>query len=446
MDNYIILLFFTITILFLFSFFKLNKNMISPSNVTLFMFFISSLCIVYNYNFWRTKYSFKSYLIVVITLVLILICELFIKNRAKKAFRNYKNEFQILEIDKFLNIILISLLLFFLIYQINEVMILGKKLGGKGWNIIGVVKNTPNIKLSSISRIAFRYNWIIFMVYSYIFFNNVERMKEKIWRQMKYLFPVLTLFISSFILGNRAAIIRLFIVLYVFWIITKIESKGSVNLNLFSIIKKILPISLLLLLLFYGLRSITKINTTTKGRSFIDYITYYIGSPLYLFDKYLKNPLLVKEYPNYFGENTFASLYKNFGVNIDLINKYILVGGKSNFAGNVYSWFQIPYHDFGFCGMLLFTLIIYSIYCYIFYKKIYMTKNSYKRDCYIFCYAYFFYVIVMSFYYCQINITISILNFFYITGTILLYKICKNFKLKRRKNNERNNTCRWKWH
>lgn len=425
MDNYIILLFFTITILFIFSFFLLNKNMISPSNVTLFMFFISSLCIVYNYNFWIAEYSFKSYMIVVVTLFLILACELFIRNKMRKPFRNYKNEFKILKINKLLNIILISLLFFFLIYQINEVMILGKKLGGEGWNIIGVVKNTPNIKLSSISRIAFRYNWIIFMVYSYIFFNNVGRMKEKVWRQIKYLLPVLTLFISSFILGNRAAMIRIFIVLYIFWIIVKIEKKGSVNLNLFLIIKKMLPISLLLLLLFYGLRSITKINTSTKGRSFIDYITYYIGSPLYLFDKYLKNPLLVKESPNYFGENTFASLYKNFGIDIDLINNYILVGGKSNFAGNVYSWFQIPYHDFGFLGMLLFTIIVYSIYCYIFYRKIYMEKNSFKRDCYIFCYAYFFYVLVMSFYYCQINITVSILNFLYIIGVILLYKIIK---------------------
>ncbi|MBR9929836.1 hypothetical protein KE480_01400 [Enterococcus sp. 079] len=55
-----------------------------------------------------------------------------------------------------------------------------------------------------------------------------------------------------------------------------------------QVVRKTLFVAVAILAVFYALRGITKVNSTAATREFSDYITYYIGSLVYMLDKYLQ--------------------------------------------------------------------------------------------------------------------------------------------------------------
>ncbi len=65
-----------------------------------------------------------------------------------------------------------------------------------------------------------------------------------------------------------------------------------------------------------------------------------------------------------------------FGIEPEFKNAYIHVGGDSNFVGNEFSWFQRPYSDFGWLGMLVFTFIVFGFFLGIFIFALIRKKKT----------------------------------------------------------------------
>lgn len=432
MNNVILILFVTELLFICCAYYISRGNLLSPSLISYSMLALATLCIIYNNDFWKVSYSYKTYYILVAGMLSMLAPEILIvlartKKGKTKVERN--KEYSIIKIQKGFNFILQTIAILLVIFQIVEVM----KSGGSsevGIYAIGIVKNNKE-SVSIISKLAIRYSLILSIVYIYILMHNKIRCKMKIKYYISYILPLVYAVLSMFFSGNRAGFLKLLGIMYVFLIVMQIDISKKKKVEFLSTIKKIFIWGIILLILFYLLRGITKVNSTTVERSFDEYITYYIGSPLYLFNKFIENPYSVHSPTVYFGEMSLTSIYDILGIEVNYLNNFVLVGGTSNFAGNEYTWFQRPYSDFGFIGMIIFTGIVYSIFDLIIYNKIIMKKYSLKREMYLIIYAYFFYIIIMSFYYCQVTFALTVMNFITIFLSVWLITIIirKKFKI-----------------
>lgn len=431
MNNVILILFITELLFICCSYYISRGNLLSPSLISYSMLALATLCIIYNNDFWQVSYSYKTYYILLAGMLSMLVPEmLIVLARTKKGEikGEINKEYSIIKIQKGVNFILQTIAILLVIFQIFEVM----KSGGSseiGIYAIGIAKNDKE-SVSIISKLAIRYSLILSIVYIYILMHNKIRCKMKIKYYISYIMPVVYAGLSMFFSGNRAGFLKLLGIMYVFLIVMQIDVSKKKKVELLSTIKKIFIWGIILLILFYSLRGITKVNSTTVQRSFDEYITYYIGSPLYLFNKFIENPYSVHSPTLYFGEMSLTSIYDMLGIEVNYLNNFVLVGGTSNFAGNEYTWFQRPYSDFGFIGMLIFTGIVYSIFNLIIYNKILMKKYSLKREIYLIIYAYFFYIIIMSFYYCQLTFALTVMNFITIFLSVWLIRIIISKKFK----------------
>ncbi len=415
MDLVVFVLFITELLFIVLSYTLSSGNMLSPTFVSSIMFALATICILYNNDFWDVSYSWNTYYIILFTFCTMLIAEFTallisykkISKRKDVLEKNYYKK-QDIYIRNDVNILLTVMVIVLTCFMIYDVF----NTGGyeeHGLNAIGFTKYGEE-GLSIISKLSLRITWIVLIVYLYVFIYNIYISKVKLKKCIKYIIPIIVGIINIFLSGNRVGFVKVLSIIYVFFMIFQRSNSLKGKVSFYNTVKKFLPIGLIVILAFYGLRGISKINSTAAQRNFSDYITYYVGSPLYLFDKWLNEykPPFDTNYK--FGQMSLTSIYKMFGVEVNYFNSYIYVGGESNFAGNEFSWFQRPYSDFGFFGMLLFTFIIYFIFSYILYYKISYSYNTKRRIHYIVFYAYYFYIIFMSFYYCQVCFAISIVN------------------------------------
>lgn len=424
MINPIYALFFIEVIFWCISYKITKGNMVSPSLVTFSMFIIATICVLLNVDFWDVDYSFEALGIMTLGFTTMFIPEFIVvisKKGYRKVLEKEDNKVSELVVPIMFDIIISFFCLLFLLTYIYEVYSKGAAIGVFGIDAIGIAKYDETYGMSFVNKFGARFIQITFLTYSYIVSYNAILLQK--YKTIEFI-PLLSFLILSIASGNRMALMKLFIILYVYWVVYsyKMESK---NISLSRLSKKVLPYGGIMLLIFYLLRTATKINSTTGDRTFIDYITYYIGSPVYLFSKALDLP---KNYNSYFGELTFSGFYSGLGIDINYINPYILVGGDSNFAGNVFSWFYRPYADFGILGMLVFTFLNYLLFSYILYKNIMlMSKKKYNFS--LIFYSNFFFVIVMSFYYCQTCWAYTINNFICCVLSMVLLVLLTKYKV-----------------
>jgi oligosaccharide repeat unit polymerase len=423
LTNYILLLFFTELFFLAISYIISSGNLMSPSFLSYIMFTLSTLCVIYNNDFWEVEYSFKAWAITSSGFFAMLLPELFYTRKKiynTDYFRklNEKKEQNPIKVDKLVNgfIVLTSILL--MIVYVYSVFRRGRSLGAVGLNVIGLSKHDTTSTGRILEKLSYRGLMLLFYVYTYIVVRNIALCKEKVKYQIMNFIPIICYFVATFFAGNRIGILKNLLAIYVAILSMMYQSRDFKKKEIRKVILYVMVFGVAMVILFYLSRVITKVNTTTAHRTFLEYITYYIGSPVYLFSKYIADPISVHAKNTLIGENTFTSLLQDFGFNPQYSNNFIYVGGSSNFAGNACSWFQGPYHDFGFIGMLVFTLLIYWWFDQILYKGI-LKKG---KDTSIILMMYFNFIVVMSFYYCQTMWAITITNVVYVFLIIFLVR------------------------
>ena len=380
-----------------------NRCFISPAFIAIALFFLATCCVVYNIEFWNVQYSKKTLWFITTGFLAMCIPE-------------YKIEYVQIYPSRQLNLIFALLSVVFFGVLLVEILRKGDY-STLGLYAIGAAKSDET-QNSVIARFGISLITGLNLAYLYVFINNVIRCKERVLSNIKYLFPTLMYILCMFISGNRVFLVKLFAIVFLIYIVMKSDVSPRGRVPVMQVVRKTLFVAVAILAVFYALRGITKVNSTAATREFSDYITYYIGSPVYMLDKYLQrySPELN------WGAKSLTSLVEMFGIEPEFKNAYIHVGGDSNFAGNEFSWFQRPYSDFGWLGMLVFTFIVFWIFSWNIHIRINKEKNRRRRKYYILIMAYFFYIPVMSFYYCQMCFAFSITNIFSVVVACLLVR------------------------
>nr|WP_024837330.1 O-antigen polymerase [Clostridium sp. 12(A)] len=432
--NYIFLLFFTELFFLSISYTISNGNLMSPSFLSYAMFTLSTICVIYNIHYWEVEYSIKAWAVTTSGFLAMLLPEIFYTKK-KHSYTNYirqLNEKKIqnpIHIDSFINgFIILSSILIMMVY-VYSVFTRGKILGATGLNVIGLNKYDSTSTGNILEKIFYRVLMILFYFYVYVVAKNIILCKVKVKSQIMNFIPIICYFIVTFFAGNRIGILKNLLAIYAAVLSMMYQSKNIKMKEFKKVIKYFVIFGIAMVALFYLSRVFTKVNTSTANRTFLEYITYYIGSPVYLFSKYIADPISVHAKNTLIGENTLTSLLQDLGYSPQYNNNFIYVGGNSNFAGNVFSWFEGPYHDYGFIGMLIFTIFIYCWFNHILYKGI--IKKG--KDISIILMMYFNYVFVMSFYYCQTMWAITITNAVYIFLIILMIRILPRLRCIRSK-------------
>lgn len=395
--------------------YKVSENdLMAPSVISIFAFIFATIGIIYNKDYWDVNYTWKTSIIVIFTLISIFLAQcisLITTKGAKSKLSDLsaRNKERIyIEIPFFINLIIIYILCVMMVYYVYQVYSKGMSLGATGLSVIGVTKYDET-KLNFVSRFSLRVINIFYFIYAYIVINNTVTCKKKLTTQIFNILPIIFGFCIMFFSGSRKMLVQYPMALVLMFVIINRDMQGRKVVSTKKLMKVLIPVCMFILGLFYGMREISKASTALADRTFIDYLTYYISSPLYLLDKFIQNPLYVNRLSTHFGEFTFLGFYnslKSWGIFDFEIpnNNYLIISSESYMAGNEFTWIQRPYLDFGLWGMLLFTFVVFYIYNKIYYKKIVCKEPSKKRDLIIILYSYFYFIVVLSFY-CAYTIT-----------------------------------------
>lgn len=410
-----------------------GKDLLSPSVISILLFIFATLGIIYNKDYWEVSYSFKTAGTVFWTLAMMLLAEMAVVNTSPKCKKIVREKYPLelnateVVIPTRLNIMIVITLSVLVLYYVYAVFKSGAILGVSGLSSIGVTKYSEEVS-DTVSKISFRIINIFYFIYAYITVNNVVLCKKKIRDNWVNILPLIIGFIIMFFSGSRKLLVQYPMALVLMYVVRKRDISGRKSISTKKLIKRILPICLIVLVIFYAMREISKSSTALANRTIIDYLTYYISSPLYLLDRYIQNPSAICATPEYFGQYTFLGFYNSIiswgFLDFEVpLNKFQVVSNKAYMAGNEFTWIQRPYEDFGFLGMLILTFFLFYIYNRVYYKKIVCRKNSRKRDITIILYSYFYFIVVLCFY-CAYTITeVSLQSIGYAIILVVLYNI-----------------------
>jgi len=413
-----------IFLLWIISLFIFNKDILSPSVVTNTVFLISGFCVLFNYSYWNVVYNLQAALIIILGLILIILVELLVKSfKNKLNYRKNKNrKINIIIIPKYLLLIInVVLIVLFSIYIITTIK-LGLSIGATGFLIFGAVKESTEVSISGFPLICYDLCYFTGFVFIYLFLNNVIKIKNGIRKNLFLLIPIIIGIFSVLAMGARGPIMQ-YLVCFIFLLVSLYRRRYRISINIKrSIFFKIILSTFIFLILFYGVREIVKGRTNSS--SFLQYITYYMGSPLYLFSSFIKNTSSVYSGYSYFGVATFTNFYGSLydwglvDFPVSTLNFLSINGGIS--GGNEFTIFMRPYYDFGLIGMLIFLFLFYSMFNFFYYFKL---KDQTKLDdSGLLIYSMYFYMVVMSFYYCFTCQDFRLQTIIIIIYVVLLYK------------------------
>ena len=147
------------------------------------------------------------------------------------------------------------------------------------------------------------------------------------------------------LLGGRSAIMRFIVATFIFFMIIYSRKK---KIKLLKFVRIGTMILIIVLPLFYLL--LGAIGQTTQN-NFVDYMTFYLGSPIPGFDEYLDNYSKYQRVSQNFGENTFVGIQQilyRFHI-IDYYNIYQSewIDFGNGLRSNAFTGIKTYFQDFG---------------------------------------------------------------------------------------------------
>lgn len=429
MINLILLLLAEIGLLFV-AFLFCNRDVISPSVVVMSTFILATVCALLNVEAWNIDYGIETLIVLISGLMCFVMVEIFwviISNRIiykRNSMIHIQAEVQprqrigqAYHIENWKINLLIIYCIICLLLQFKDEIRIAKTVGYIGiGNFITYYRNAAILiaqyaeqQINPILRQLLKVLTVSGYVCLYFFVNNVFICKEKVKNNMKYLFIAVAAMIKSFMGAVRLDVLKLFIfAILIFYILKKRQMGEGWKINIKIVFK--LFIGIILFIIFFYIAAGAVGRTTHVGKTFFQYITWYIGGSIECFDVYIKQKL---DLSHTWGRETFAGL-QSFLWRLGLTTN---VDGRTNLdfvrsgtlRANVYTFFRRPLQDFGFGGMLIFTALVSSLFSVMYYMKIRLFKNKSRisEDVYIIIYGYLFPWIVFAFF---DNLSFSILT------------------------------------
>lgn len=385
----------------IFSYFISRKDIMSPSILLCLGYLMSTISCFMNKDIWESSIHLNTIVIIFSGILSFVVMEALF-NSVKKAPRKNctSNQNKRIEI-KVSNIIICLTTIFNFIVAYLYIKEIIRISGGsfsnlnKTMNAYRRAYSYGDAKISFLPVQLMKFSKGIGFTFLFIFFNNIFIGEKKSFtKQIKYLLPSISFLLSTFLLGGRINMIS-FIVASIFLAYYNWNKKYEWNKKIsLKMIRNILLTFLILLIVFYFTKTIVG---RTSNKTFLDYITTYLGGSIQLLDDYLNDSTVYSEEKKC---ETFPgiiqSLYKTGIININakksLEFRHIVNG---EFLGNVYTGLRRYYHDFGFFGMIIIQMLYSCFMNNIYYDLKNIKKESYTKIWKTVWYSYTLYCIMI---------------------------------------------------
>ena len=432
-----IYLFLILIILAIIYYYLFKEDVLSVSFISCIIYAISTLAAYISYKIegsWNYVELHKQTAIYIIISVLCIgMGELLVRKLVKK--HDYMiEEVKLIKVTKIKIIMCIAFLVltFFLIYtnmsKITNTTGLSKVINAYKLNS-PMYNDSKNIKqINVIYTQMYRVSIVIGIIFLYIYINNICY-NYKLKYNYRFVIPIIISVFISMLLGGRSAIMRFIVAAFIFFMLINNKKK---KIKLFKFIKIGIILLAVVLPLFYALLGI--IGQSTQN-NFVDYMTFYLGSPIPGFDEYLQDYNKYEKISQHFGENTFLGiqqiLYK-----FNMIDYYNIYQSEwldfgNGLKSNVFTGIKTYFQDFGIFGIVLFQTLFGIVFSYLYEKA----KNSNYR--YLIFYGLIGIMLIDQFRSEKIfNSLIRIDTLVYIFSIIFITWFLFNFKLEREYNNE----------
>ena len=407
--NWIYVLYISEFFLFFIAFLLSKNDIMAPSVIMCVMFIISTTVAILAADNVKIIFGGKSCAILIAGIFTFVIAEAFfrllfqrkVKCREKRQSLHelQGHHFQAARIQECLivvTIIIVTLILF------GYVVVTMRTVGGFGKTLRSVQTQTVtttqyNLSLNTFLVLGMK----IVKALGYIAgFVLLQRMLSKEKGALLSLGLVLLMIMSqipTFLSASRGGFLQFVIALLAEYNILWHQKNGWYrNISWKFIRIGILCIAIGIPVFYYSVVWMGRTSWNSM-RSMTEVINIYLGYPIYLFDWYVKKP----SSPTNFGEESLIGvrifLQRFFSMDMSIRNPNLEAHyANGYFLGNVYTFFRRPLHDFGFIGMLVFTVFVAFLFSWLYYGKIKWKPRTVKTDCWSLVYGFLFFWIVYS--------------------------------------------------
>lgn len=369
----IYILFGGVLLLFFISYELTGKDFFSPSTMLTMVFLFSTTLAMYaNIHLQYTLHG-KTVIIIISCLALsILIQHIEHKLYGRKMIRKRRRESDKLSLSfQGIAIVYVSIVGMLMFYKIGSI----------SNSTAGLSALIANFRLKNATSLNVEYQiptWLSQLynlagaIYYIIIFNLIfcRRRLLKIEKRLGVSYIVIY-FLIGLLTGGRSNVIVFSISILVMFHIVTIKEKGAFKKYTINELLKFFIIVAFILIMFYSAKMIVGRDS---GLAFWDYIAFYFGNPIFLFDMYLELPPASS---NIIGKETFYGLLdglRKLGlINIEFYQTHLEYRTYNGVRlGNVYTAFRNYHYDFGYIGIFM----LHSVFS-IFFAKFY---ESLKRN------------------------------------------------------------------
>lgn len=414
-----------------------QKDMLSPTIWACAVFLFSIFINILNVDRWGTSYSWHATFYVILSLMMLMCGELFVKRIKRFSLSDLKNESNSNnKYSEYSPIIVGNIAIFFivLISIICLIVDLRIMIRISGSNHVFSALLDARHALSSgeekrgfIGRVVLVINKSLAYIFIYITLHNKVLCKSK--NKTSYIIPVAIFFVDAILSTGRTLFIRVIAYSFIVFVLFSMLKNGTKSNQILKIVIVAFGAMFLFMLIFSQLGKLFG-----KGiyNSATDVFYYYSGSSIYLFNQYIVSG--GKPDSSFFGEHTLYGIYNCLHYIFPSIehnnNPALEMSYIPHWYSNIYTAFRRYYQDFGIIGLIIMPFILG-----VFYGN--LETNAYSRedsDWKIILFAYSIYPIIeMSI---EERFLVNYLSFstaFELTLLYLLFRFVNASTLKKNK-------------
>lgn len=433
----------SIIVLIIINYKILFKDVLSPSLMTMIMFFVTIIFALVGLFTWNDvkDIDINLYIIIIIGLISFNFGELCIRKCSDKVETNCKEK----ENSKFLRInqvgyikcvIVICILLFTIIYTFLQIKDICRNYGYINNSIAGMLKffrvqndmlSGGNISaeydLNFVSKQLIKLSYVLTVYFEYIFVNAIM-LKEKKKKILLYSIPILLGMICTLLSTGRSIFFHMVVAFVVIIAILYKEKCGNKFIITKKTIKFIVITVVVVISLLYGLMPLLG-RTDTGG--LIESTSFALGVHIPTFNKII----IEENTKNVIPEDiklTFNNLYQTlYRLNIvddfkESMNVWYSFG---TYSSNTYTALYSQYHDYGIVGIIVLQFIFGFLSSYI-----YITTVNKKSVLLLVFYSYFFYTVVDQIRGDQFYSLFTSATIAYIALIVIVYYLLFKLKIK----------------
>jgi oligosaccharide repeat unit polymerase len=396
----VFLLLVALIIMLFMAFLLSGRDILSPWVVSICMFILSVLVVVFNYNYWKEDISAVTVLIIIIALLSFGFGELFSKTVLFNCKRKKStiNQVKLLKGNKEISIsnkwIMVAIIFIIAVtyfhFEFKKSIAMAAGYSGGLDTLLFYARHAqfnPEINSDSsvLLSLGLTYSRVLTYFFIFLFLYNTVFLKFRI-NYLKYLCPVFLNVGNLLLTTGRTEFINLITVsLILFFIFLKQKHNWISKVNTRILIYGIIGIVLFLI--------IFRLSGFLTGKSerltLWDNFSLYIGASIVALDKYISNP----PSDTFFGKESFYAIYHIFrklGFEIPYYQVPLEFVSWKNVNVNIYTAFRRYIQDFSVVGMVYIQFFLGAFYG-AFYQYI-KIKNRVSLE--VIIYAMVFYPIV----------------------------------------------------